>query len=339
MRAEDAMTQEEADYASHVGAAVRRAIDSSMRDSERSTYARKNMLGVSDIGSCREFVRRTILDEPYSDEQEDYHAAFVGTAVGDWVERALARKYPADIISGDLRVQVEVVVRLRVRGFGFDLPGHADIVTNNAVWDAKTVDGLGVVRRTGPTTRQKFQVTLYAKALIDAGQLPDDAWCALVFLDRSGSEPDPVVFAWRFDETILAEAVEWMDDVVYAIEQGEETVRDQPRSWCEACCPRYSACRLPDTDVEGLLEDPVIKNAVAVYRGALAAEKAARKEKESAKSVLANKAGVVVTDEGPFALRWVHVNPTDVPGHTRSGYDQIDLRPIKVPRRKVADDA
>lgn len=333
MRAIDAMDQEEADYSGKIGQVVRESLTSIMRDSERAEYAKRNMIGVSDIGSCREFVRRTILDEPYSDEQEDYHAAFVGTAVGNLAEQALVRRLPQAVARGDLRIQVEVSVELVVRGFQLTVPGHADVVTNDGVWDFKTVDGLGVIARTGPTTRQKFQVTLYFKSLLDRGEVPADGWCVLVFIDRSGAEADPVVFAWRYDEDIYQEALAWMDDVIYAIEQGEEASRDQPRSWCEACCPRYSACRIPDTDVEGVLTDERIKDAVRIYREALAAEKLAKKEKDSAKSVLANISGVVPTDDGPFSLRWVDINPTDVPGYTRAGYRKIDLRQIKMPRR------
>jgi Arc/MetJ-type ribon-helix-helix transcriptional regulator len=322
------MSQEEADKSEAIRDAVRKAIDSSMRDSERSEYAKKNMIGVSDIGGCREFVRRTIIDEPYSDEQEDYHAAFVGTAVGDYSEKALVRFAPGSVLSGDLRVQVTVMVELVVRGFKITIPGHADVVVNDGVWDFKTKDGLGVVARTGPEEKHWFQVHLYAKALIDAGEIPPDAWVTLVYIDRSGSQPDPVVFSRRFDPAVLEAAMQWMDDVIYAVQMDEETSRDMPRSWCEACCPRYTACRQPDTDVQGLITNQVVKDAVEVYRDALEREKQAKKDKESAKSALANIAGVVSTDTGPYTLRWVSVDATQVPGYERAGYSKIDLRPV-----------
>jgi hypothetical protein len=337
MRAIDAMSQEEADKAEAIRASVRSALDASMRDSERSEYAKKNMIGVSDIGGCREFVRRTIIDEPYSDEQEDYHAAFVGTAVGDLAEKALVKKYPGSVLSGDMRVQVDVTVTLTVREFVIHIPGHADVVVNDGVWDFKTKDGLGVVARTGPEEKHWFQVHLYAKALIDDGQLLPDCWVTLIYIDRSGSQPDPVVFSRRFDQSVLDAAMAWMDDVIYAVQMDEEASRDMPRSWCEACCPRYTACRQPDTDVTGLITNEVYRNAVEVYRDALEREKQAKKDKDSAKSTLANVAGVVPTDSGPYTLRWVNVDATQVPGYERAGYSKIDLRPVhkaKTPRRK-----
>src|SRR5690606_284410 len=139
---------------------VREAINLSMSQSERSIYAQENKIGVSDIGTCREYVRRTIVGEPWSDQQENFAAAFTGTAVGALAEIAAAKHIPGAV------TQYPVIVDLTVRGFSLSLPGHVDVFISNAladleafgqpdeVWDFKTKDGLGVVKRTGPDLQQ-----------------------------------------------------------------------------------------------------------------------------------------------------------------------------------------
>ena len=326
MRAVDAMSEEEAQAATHFQQVLRGAIDSSMRDSPRSTYASENKIGVSDIGGCREYVRRTIIDEPFTDEQENYAAAFIGTAIGAFAEQAMVTA------GAKVDTQVAVTVVLNIRGYVLNLPGHPDLVGGDYCVDFKTVDKLGVTRRLGPTTKQWFQVMLYTAALIAMGRLPKDAWCLLAFIDRSGSEPQPLVFARRFDPAVVAEAEEWMSDVIYAVQHDEVASRDQPRSWCEACCPRVTACRGTDTDVEGLIEDPIVLEAINVYREAGAAIKQLEKDRDSAKSVLANVAG----NTGEVVLRWIEVGESEVPAHTRAGYKRISFsKPPRPPKRAI----
>lgn len=327
MSAVDSMTEAEARAAAAFEGVLRESIDRSMRDSPRSTYAAENKIGVSDIGGCREFVRRTIIDEAFTDEQENYAAAFIGTAVGTLAEQAVK-----DALGDQVQTQVPVTVALNILGYQLNLPGHPDLVSSNACVDFKTVDKLGVTRRMGPTTKQWFQVMLYIRALIAMGRLPQDAWAIVAFIDRSGSEPQPLVFAKQYDPAIVAEAEEWLADVIYAVQHGEEASRDQPRSWCEACCPRVSACRGFDTDVEGLITDPIVLEAIEVYRDAGAAIKQLEKDRESAKSVLSHVAG----NTGEVVLRWIEVGESEVPAHTRAGYRRLSLsKPPKPPRKRV----
>lgn len=319
MRAVDEQAQDpgRAEAADAIAVTVREAMDAMMRDSPRSEWAKANQLGVSDIGGCHEFVRRTLMDEPWSDEQSDYAAAFVGTAVGDLAERAVINHLSGTRVHAES--QVEVTVHLSVAGYTFDLPGHPDLVTDRSVWDFKTVDGLAVVRRTGPTEKQWWQVFLYAKALIDAGRLPADAWCVLIFIDRSGREPEPVVFVRRFSMDVVAEAVAWMEDVVYALQHDEEAMKDMPRTWCWACCPRATACRGGDTDATGYISNPQFRAAVEVHIEATESAKVAKNALAAAKSVLANVEG----STGDHSVRWVHINPVD-----KAPYKRLDIRPI-----------
>lgn len=302
---------------------VRRAIDVSMGESDRSKWAESNHLGVSDIGTCHEYVRRMILGVPWTDEQDNFAAAFVGTAVGEHVERAFKA-----MLGDDVEIQRKVVVHLLVRGYELDLPGTADIVlTENGLLDVKTKDGLGVVRRTGLTQQQVFQLVLYTAALIQEETLTltdTGPMIGCAFIDRSGREPDPYVFGFQYTEALLQQAIAWLDDVIYAIENDETAMKDPPRQWCFACCPYASDCRGGDTDVEGLLDDPLIKNAVDVYTEANATIKALEKDKKSALSILEGISG----STGEHTVRWIDIGPSEV-AFTRNAYKRIDIRPVR----------
>jgi hypothetical protein len=158
-----------------------------------------------------------------------------------------------------------------------------------------------------------------------------------VYIDRSGADSTPVVWSAPYDPKEVEEAVEWLSDVIYAVQQGEEASRDKPREWCYACCPFAPACRgEDDTDVEGLIEDPFILEAIEVYNAAKDAIKLAEKDKASAASVLDRVEGRTPT----HIVRWVEVGPSDV-AYTRSGYRRLDVKPVpkkKPPKRKKDDD-
>lgn len=298
-------------------AMVRQAINGSMAESDRSQFA-KDRLGVSDIGHCREYARRVIIGAPREGTQQNYLPAFVGTAVGDRIENEIKKAWP------NARTQVDVTVHLVVQDFALNIPGHPDLVLEDGVVDFKTQDGLGVARNSGATLQQKFQVTLYASGLIAAGVLTEDCWLSLVFIDRSGKEPDPHIETWQYDPAIQAEAEEWLGDVIYAVVNNETASKDMPRSWCEACCDFAPSCRGGDTDVEGLITDPLILDAVRVYRAALDAEKAAKKDKDSAVSILRDVRG----STGEYSIRWTSVPPSSV-NYERAGYERLTLSPIR----------
>lgn len=309
------------EWSGRIAGMVRRAIDSSMNESDRSKWAESNHLGVSDIGTCHEYVRRMILGIPWTDEQENFAAAFVGTAVGNHVEQAMAALYGPDIVE----IQRKVVVHLTVRGYQLDLPGTADIIlTQDGLIDVKTKDGLGVVRRSGLTQQQVFQLVLYTAALIQEGTLAPDPMVGCAFIDRSGREPDPYVLGFRYTERLLQDAIDWIGDVIYAIDNDEVAQKDPPRPWCFAACPYASDCRGGDTDVEGLLTDPVIQDAVAIYTESGALIRQAEKDKKSALSVLEGITG----STGTHTVRWIEIGASDV-AFTRSAHKRIDIRPIK----------
>jgi hypothetical protein len=305
---------------------VSNVIDRTTNDSGRSRQAAAGILGVSDVGVCREYVRRVIVREQPSQTPHTYDlAAFVGTAVGDHIESAFVDMFP----QREWVKQTQVEVRLQVRDYLLTIPGHPDLFSRTDLIDFKTRDGLGVVRRTGPTDQERYQRALYAYALIEAGLMDSDCWVHNVYLDRSGADNQPVVWSERYDPAVITEAAEWLSDALYAVEMGEEASRDKPREWCWACCPFAPKCRgEDDTDVEGRVDDPVFIDAVRVYTDAKAIIAAAEKDKKSAASVLRDVSGTV----GDFKVRWVNVGPTVVPEQHRSGFSRLDVRAVN--RRK-----
>lgn len=303
-----------------LAAHVKQAIIDIGNYSERSLQSRNHVLGVSDIGGCREFVRRMILDEPFSDEKNDYAlASLVGHAVGEYLERGLAGTFKSRTDT-----QVTVQIELPTAMGGVVLTGHADMVTEGMVVDFKTTNGLAVVRK-GIKQQHKWQVSLYCEALIQMGRLPKDAMCVLIYLDRSGVELEPHVVAWQHDPDILIEIEDWINDVLYAISVGEEASRDKPREFCWAACPYVSACRGPDTDIVGLIADEEQVLAVKAYVDAQGREKQAKRDRESAAAALAG----VVGSTGEWAVRWVNVPAGRVEAFNRAAYQKLSITPVK----------
>lgn len=298
--------------------------DQAMTDavkSDRNEWSAAKKIGVSDVGHCREYVRRMILDEEFTDEDNRYEAAaLIGTLLGDAIERRIVERHP----EAEMQATVEVNLDLG-EGFQLQLIGHPDICWPDALWDTKTKDGLGVVQRVGAQQNHRWQVSLYAKARIDAGLLAPDATLSLIYLDRSGADRDPYIETWQYNEADVEEAKAWFMDVIYAIRNGEEASRDKPREFCFAACPYASACRGDDTDVEGLITDEEALAAIDTYLQAMDMNRSAEKMKSAAKSALRNVSG----STGTHLLRWTHVGPVVVKESYRAPHDKIDLKPIR----------
>lgn len=299
-------------------------------NTERSMQQGNFKIGVSNLGHCSEFVRRTILQEPFTDTK-DYTAAFLGTAVGDYVEQAMLARWP-----GAIRQQ-SISVELDGDQGTYEVGGHPDIVVipgSPAVIDVKTVDGLGKVMRTGPTQQQIFQRHLYAlgcwqKKLF--GDIdPEMIKTANVWIDRSGREHRCHAHMDTFNWSVVRAATMWLDDVVYAVRNGEEAQREPSREFCADWCERFSACRASDTDVHGLLTDPDVLAAVDLHREAAALRKQASKMDTEAKNALHGIQG----STGSHTVRWTTVNGSHV-SYDRDSYERLDIKPTAAKPARV----
>lgn len=295
---------------------VQEAVRAHSTGSLRSLQQQEHLIGMSELGACRNYLRHMVIQTPYDDNEDDIKwPAFIGTALGDRLEQAIADSF-------EYLVQQTVEVTLPS---GKVLAGHCDVQADDAVWDFKAVDGLESVKRSGPTFRQKAQIMGYLLALIQAGDLPETALAVLVFVDRSGRDPLPWVWASPLDMQIIEEADQRLDDVVYAVMHNEEASRDEPDAWCQVACPFYTKCRGASTDVGGLIEDEGALLAVKNYEEGKRMEREGARLKDEAKRDLAGVEG----STGEYIVRWTHVNETAVPGFTRKGYDKIDIRKVK----------
>lgn len=315
-------TSDGGDWAGLMGHQLYAAVQEFDSSRERTAQADDRVLGVSDVGHCREVVRRMILNEPPTDERSDFMPAFIGTAVGDWIEQALMAKHP------EVRTQMEVRVTLNLQsGYEITLLGHPDIVGPNYVVDSKTKNGLAVVRRSGPTSQQRYQPHLYAKGLIDAGEIPEDSMVALAFWDRSGVEEHPYVWAEPFSRDVVREASEWLDDVVYAVRNNEEAPCDKSRDFCQTYCQYASVCpQHAHSDATGVIEDEEVQQAVITYVTAAAEEREAKRAKEAAKDVLRGVTGNTAT----HSVRWVSVPSSYQEAYEKSGYDRLYVTKRKI---------
>lgn len=297
------------------------AVQHASNESERSQQSAAFRIGMSDLGWCPEKVRRMLAGD--AEPTTDKLAAFIGTAIGDHVEQAVLAGFP----EAGVRRQVEVCTLLEGTHREYQVMGHPDLLTKNMVIDVKTVDGLDVVKRTGPDKSQQFQRHGYALGAFQSGLFNcplEDVKVANVWLDRSARDKEAFVQMESFDPDIIREATEWLDDVVYAYLSGEQADKGPPREVCAKTCGHFSTCRALDTDVEGLLTDGEVLAAVDTYREALALEGKARKMKRTAHGVLNGVQG----STGKWMVRWVHVNPSSYTVN-RQATERLDIKQIK----------
>jgi len=299
---------------------VYQAIQNYSRHDERGQQTADYRAGISDLGFCSERLRRMLAQ--MDPEDSDLLAAFIGTAMGDHVERALAIAWPTAII------QPSVTVTLIGEVATYEVPGHPDVVKPEGLLiDVKTSRGLEVARRQGPSRQQQYQRHCYALGAFEAGLFDDDITLddvkvANVWLDRAADEKEAFSHVESFDIEIVQEAAEWLDEVVYAFTHEQAARKEPAREVCKAVCGFFETCRALDTDVEGLLTDDTILMAIEMYEEGKALESRGRKLKDQAKGNLPLTAS---GSTGKHQLRWVWVNESEV-HYTRRGYNKLDVR-------------
>lgn len=314
------MRDEDAKVAQMLHEAIGEFMDATDRSQQKT-------IGISELGTCRELTRRKVLELPQTNPRVVY-SAFIGSAIGDWLEQAVVKKWP------DAKRQLTCSVTLP--SGKFELSGHPDIAWfaggpygRASVLDGKSADGLRLVEREGASDQQRYQRALYGLGLHQAGVYGDtpveELTLANCWIDRSGREDRVHVESEPFTWDLAHDAEEFVNDVVYAIENGELASRDKPRNWCAKCCPFFDDCRGSDTDATDLIDHPGSVSAIEMYVEAKALEKKAAAMKAEAAAKLEGLNGRTPT----HTLRWVHINKQDRPAHTVQAHDRIDIRQLR----------
>ena len=297
----------------------------------RSLQTKEHRLGVSDIGSCRQYATLLTKQTPFSDAPAR-GAAMLGTFIHEGIERVMAAADPEILVGAEVKITL---------ANGVELTGHPDRIDpgERSITDDKTVAALGDVRRNGPTDQQRWQVLMYALGAIQGGLLPDDGQpiiVRIVWWDRSGKEDEPYVWQQTIEsrehlEVELGAAVEWLSDVIYAVKNDEDASRDKPVDWCASSCPFYSMCRLPDLPgVDELITDAEVVRAVESYRAGVALAKEADSLKDAGKAIFDGISGMIRRPDGTMMrLRWITVGAKTIKEHERSPYRRLDLREVK----------
>lgn len=295
-------------------------------DSERSKQAADFRLGISDIGWCPEYNRR-LMDQQVP-EETDALPAFIGTAIGEHAEQALKAGLWPDAI-----LQAEVALTLQLQDRVIRLPGHPDIILPGwGVWDGKTDYGLSTIEREGPSFQQRFQRNAYALAAWEEGLLGDmpldDVKVGNFWIDRTGVDKRVHVHIESFDPDVIGEGVEELDSTVYAFLHDEEAEKRPPRQVCEVTCGFFRVCREWETDVHGLITDPLLVGSIEMYAEGLELARRGQRLKDEAKAHLQDISG----STGKWRIRWTWINPTEVPAQQRRGYYKISVSKVKAPQ-------
>lgn len=290
-------------------------------NSPRSQQSRDGILGPSDLGFCRQKAALTTKGIQRTDETS-IAAAQIGTAIHEYVGKAIQQAHP-DWIVDNQKITATFPS-------GAAISGTPDIIAPdwNAIIDVKTVDGFEWVKRSGTSLNHKYQRHAYALAALQAGMLVNTNLTPLLvgnlYIDRSGKEPEPMLLIEEFDPTLTDEIDSWISDVIYAVKNGEDAMRDVAAPVCERICEFFTVCRGGLAVHEGsiLIEDSGLIAAVDMYNEARGMEKTAKQMKDEASSILFGVNGTT----GEWNVRWVEVQPARVEAFDKKGYQRIDIR-------------
>lgn len=269
------------------------AVGDWQQNSPRTLQSTARVLGMSEMGGCREYIRATIAGDVKGPIDPLKWAAFIGTVIGDGIENILA--------GYEFNTQEDAEVTLPRTGI--KVRGHLDARAKNSIIDLKTRDGLAEVRREGPTFKEKAQVSGYLLAKVQEGLIDEEGTGHLVYLDRSGKTPETFVWSVTVAQArLVLDAVEdRLEDVVRDMAAGRHATRDEPESYCYAIsCPFYAACWDGYTPT-GKIDHPRELDAVRRLVEARDMEKQAKELREAAREDLRGIEGI--TTDGTV-VRW-----------------------------------
>lgn len=232
-----------------IGDTIIQAIAQDQHDSPRTQQGADGILGPSEIGGCREYVRAMIAKDPqdHPTEPRVKWAAFIGTVLGDAIESVIVNSTSEKVraLFPNATSQKRVVATLPRHGI--KIAGSTDLVLADRVLDLKGKMDIGSVKYYGASFKHQVQISLYLLALIEDGTLPAGSVAELVYYDMAVGDPRTISFIITEEEAhgFVAQAEERLDDVFDALktrQRGGE-LRDEPESYCAAiACPFYTAC-------------------------------------------------------------------------------------------------
>lgn len=287
--------------------------------SPRTIQSTEGLLGPSDIGFCRQKAVLTTRQVPATDNPPMW-AANVGTAIHAYVEEALKGTFPNWLMGSTDRIKVTATLPS-----GAVISGHPDIVIPyaNTVLDIKTVNGFEWTKRTGPNQSHLYQRHLYAMGCIAEGLFDETKpiYVGNVYFDRSGKIPQPLVYVEEYDPALTTEIDSWIQDVIYAVQNNEDSSRDVAAAVCEKICSHFTACRgsLGTHDEPNMIEGEYLTSAVNMYVDGHSLAAQGGRMKEEAVSILYGVNGTTDTHQ----IRWVTVNPVE-----KEPYLRIDVRKL-----------
>ncbi len=296
-------------------------IDYSYAD-PRSKQSRDGILGPSDLGFCRQKAVLTTIGVERTDQTNEASAR-IGTAIHRYLAHAFAAANQGWIADSE-----KVTATFPS---GAAISGTPDLIcpADNAIIDVKTVDGFEWVKRQGTSLNHKYQRHAYALGAMQAGLLDSSktVYVGNMYIDRSGKKQEPYFLIDEFDPTLTDEIDSWIQDVIYAVKNGEDGSRDIPAAVCEKICPFFTACRggLEVHDGQQFIEDEMLISAIDMYVDARDLEKHAKQMKDEASARLSGINGTT----GTWQVRWVEVASTRVEAFDKQGYARLDVRKVR----------
>lgn len=208
--------------------------------------------GWSEVGGCRAALGYR-LDGAWATDETDTWGAQRGSAIHAYLEEVIA--------GPGVRTEIDTIYR--------GIPGHADVVTDTAVWDWKTTSlaSSRLWASDHSLLRQKrVQINGYAAGLVDAGELPEDCTVGLIIVPVDGTFADWWAWEEPFDRSLADEGADRLDEVRAMLATGEPLPKDKPLNWCNSWCPFVTLCRGQDDPAAAEeITDPELTAAIAKY--------------------------------------------------------------------------
>lgn len=304
----------------------------------RSKQSAARILGMSDLGGCREFIRATIAGDRRELGTRLKLPAIVGTVGGDVIEEAASAMIPGS------KAQATITVELPN---GMKVTGHSDFIRDRkTLVDLKSKDGVKAALAEGPSFENLVQLSGYMVGAAQVAKIDWDAVGVLVYWDRAGNDKRFGAYTITMEQAqgYLAAAVERLGDVAQAIAAAlpapVKHLQDKPESYCfHIQCEFYYQCwagYMPD----GRLQ-PGQEEAVKLYEKGRELKKTGDQYQRNAKAELFPDYDHRVegigyqTDENGEALSVKWVTKEGARGQL---IDSIDVRRVAVPREIPAEE-